>query len=549
METMRTSDTRDKQSRSEEISQTNQINREIYRDPDLAQSMIEEMIAEHGDDPAALVRGLLFKSMIEVLAQNWDARLRLVEEALEISRKHSLRIGEADALRILGEIHADNHNSKQSLEYLNASLKLARENDHQMQVAQAHNSLGIMYSVILDIEQAVKHFRLALKTYEALDEPAGMTRSHANLAKHYLNVGQIDNAIKHQLDSLHYAEAISDTIATINAISALGELYMKQGNVARAIESCERALSMSDNFPDAYNVSVTHARLALAYALLNNRSAAEEHLAPGLMSIDASGEDRGVDELWTCCAATLVQLGRKQEARDLYLRCVRLHKEGTNQGVLEEIHEGLARLYAEEGEIERAFHHQQMLSELRETHRNRLVQQAMNNAESRRDALDTERELHAESGRRDGKQQDHLLERLVLSQARSNKMIKSIHAELEKELPQTRGQARRIARETMGLIQRVMSENQDLPQIDNFLAEEHDEFVSRLSQRCASLTPTEIRVCILISLNLRSKELADSMCLSLETVKTHRKNVRSKLKLPGGANLTTFLINLATTPA
>ncbi len=543
---MRTSNAVNSSADAREHSQNNQIRKEIFRDPDLAETLIQKMLDEYGDDPAALVRGLLFKSMLEVLAQNWNARLRLVEEALELSRKHDLRIGEADALRVLGAIHADNHNSKQALEYLNASLKLARENDHQIQVAQAHNSLGIMYSVIMDIEQSVKHFRLALKIYEAEGERAGASRSHANLSRHYLNVGQIDNAIKHQHESLRYAEETSDSFATAIAISALGELYMKQGDLDSAVEYSERSLRQDGKFQDAFYVGMTHARLALAYARLNKRRIAEEHLELGLKSIEKGGEDRGVDELWTYCAAALVQLERRHEARDMYLRGIRLHKAGTNQGVLEEMHEGLSRLYAEEGEIECAFHHQQQLSELREEHRNRLVQQAMNNAESRRDVLDSEREISAKG---DVKQKDHLLERLVLSQARSNKMIQSIHAELEKELPQTRGQARRIAKDTIGLIQRVMSENQDLAQIDNFLAEEHDEFVSRLSKRCPALTPTEIRVCILISLNLRSKEIAESMYLSLETIKSHRKSVRSKLRLPSGTNLTTFLINLATTPS
>ncbi len=544
---MRTSDAGNNNANARLRSQNNQIREEIFRDPDLAETLINAMMSEHIGDPAALVRGLLFKSMLEGFAKDGGARLRLVEEALHVSRKYNLRIGEADALRVLGAVHADNHNSKQALECLNASLKLAHENDHQLQIAQAHNSLGIMYSVILDIEQAVKHFRQALKTYEAVGELSGLTRSHANLAKHYLNVGQIDNAINHQHESLRYAEEASDAFASASAISALGELYMKQGDVANAVDYCERSLRLAEKFPDALHTSTTHARLALAQARLNNRPAAEKHLKIGLNCIENGEEDRGVDELWTYCAATLVQLGRKSEARDLYLRAARLHKEGTNQGVLEEIHEGLARLFAEEGDIKRAFHHQQTLSELREEHRNRLVQQAMNNAESRRDVLDSERELNSESGSRNINKQDHLLERLVLSQARSNKMIQSIHAELEKELPQTRGQARRIAKDTMGLIQRVMSENQDLPQIDNFLAEEHEEFVSRLSKRCPVLTPTEMRVCILISLNLRSKEIADSMYVSLETIKSHRKSVRSKLKLPAGTNLTTYLINMATT--
>lgn len=60
--------------------------------------------------------------------------------------------------------------------------------------------------------------------------------------------------------------------------------------------------------------------------------------------------------------------------------------------------------------------------------------------------------------------------------------------------------------------------------------------------RLMKLTPTEMRVCRFIQAGSSSKDIADSLNLSVGTVNTHRKNIRKKLGLQGrDVNLFTFL--------
>ena len=55
----------------------------------------------------------------------------------------------------------------------------------------------------------------------------------------------------------------------------------------------------------------------------------------------------------------------------------------------------------------------------------------------------------------------------------------------------------------------------------------------------ASLTQTEVRVATMIKNGLTSQEIADKLCISLHTAKTHRRNIRKKL------NIINSRINLA----
>ncbi|HDQ15260.1 MAG TPA: LuxR family transcriptional regulator [Sediminispirochaeta sp.] len=60
-----------------------------------------------------------------------------------------------------------------------------------------------------------------------------------------------------------------------------------------------------------------------------------------------------------------------------------------------------------------------------------------------------------------------------------------------------------------------------------------------------ALTPREVEICNLVGQGLSSKDIADMLHISRETVERHRCNVRRKLGLnKTGENLATFLMNL-----
>ncbi|MCJ7542287.1 MAG: LuxR C-terminal-related transcriptional regulator, partial [Desulfobacterales bacterium] len=56
------------------------------------------------------------------------------------------------------------------------------------------------------------------------------------------------------------------------------------------------------------------------------------------------------------------------------------------------------------------------------------------------------------------------------------------------------------------------------------------------------LTDQEMRVAMMIKNGLTSQQIGDLLCISLHTVKTHRKNIRKKLKIENTSiNLVSYL--------
>ena len=67
-------------------------------------------------------------------------------------------------------------------------------------------------------------------------------------------------------------------------------------------------------------------------------------------------------------------------------------------------------------------------------------------------------------------------------------------------------------------------------------------FISHLSRKFLSLTPTEIKICNMIRSGLRTKEIAQMQGVSMATINRHREHIRQKLEITNKEiNLTTFL--------
>lgn len=76
---------------------------------------------------------------------------------------------------------------------------------------------------------------------------------------------------------------------------------------------------------------------------------------------------------------------------------------------------------------------------------------------------------------------------------------------------------------------------------DNLL-EISSPFISQLTEKYHSLTPTEISICNMIRTGLRSKEIARMRGVSTATISRHRERIRHKLSVANtDVNLTTYL--------
>lgn len=71
----------------------------------------------------------------------------------------------------------------------------------------------------------------------------------------------------------------------------------------------------------------------------------------------------------------------------------------------------------------------------------------------------------------------------------------------------------------------------------------HETFLQNLKNEYPELTPSDLRLCAFLRINLTSKEIAPLLGISVRGVENHRYRVRKKLNLSGDTDLTEFILS------
>ncbi len=97
---------------------------------------------------------------------------------------------------------------------------------------------------------------------------------------------------------------------------------------------------------------------------------------------------------------------------------------------------------------------------------------------------------------------------------------------------------------TIKMINRSLSQNENWKLFESRFNEIHDEFLQQLKQQYPDLTRKDLKLCAFIKTNLSSKEIAPLMNITVRGVETHRYRLRKKLNIDNNENLLIFLENL-----
>jgi DNA-binding CsgD family transcriptional regulator len=92
-------------------------------------------------------------------------------------------------------------------------------------------------------------------------------------------------------------------------------------------------------------------------------------------------------------------------------------------------------------------------------------------------------------------------------------------------------------------INREVAHDKQREVFDLAFDEVHEKFMNKLKTQYPSLTPTELRLCAFLKMNISTKEIAPLMNISVRGVEICRYRIRKKLDIKRTTNLTSMLID------
>lgn len=93
-------------------------------------------------------------------------------------------------------------------------------------------------------------------------------------------------------------------------------------------------------------------------------------------------------------------------------------------------------------------------------------------------------------------------------------------------------------------LNQLLEEKKDTSQLGSFIEKQNQTYINALHNLYPELDQKELRICVLLKLNLSNKRISELIQLSTRTIELYRHNIRKKLNLQPNVNLQHFLVNI-----
>jgi DNA-binding CsgD family transcriptional regulator/tetratricopeptide (TPR) repeat protein len=298
--------------------------------------------------------------------------------------------------------------------------------------------------------------------------------------------------------SLAIRTAASDTLGIGITLKNIATLYRLDGEYEKSLEYFERSLVIWRQIGNSKKEANILANIAMTYAELGQLKHALSIIKESVCY--AQGMQNTLEY-----AFALSKLGGIYQMLKDYDNSLIAFSESLYHfqtlGVREhesKLHRHLAEIYEACGEYQKGLEHHKKHIAIRDEVRGVQTQRSVAMMEVRRALQEAERERNQEKARQNA--------------SRILKQIEEADGEEKKNL------------------------------LDEQFEHLYHEFICPLRKSFPDLTPTEVRICVLVKLNFSTKEIAETLFTSPLTVKTHRTHIRRKLGIKNGQDLSAFLL-------
>lgn len=133
---------------------------------------------------------------------------------------------------------------------------------------------------------------------------------------------------------------------------------------------------------------------------------------------------------------------------------------------------------------------------------------------------------------------------LATSITRKNEILTSIKAMLGQVSETMQIEERKKLERIVRSIDKDMSFDEEWEKFEKYFDQVHADFIHRLKEKYPALTPTDLKLCAYLKMNISTKEIAPLLNISVRGVEISRYRLRKKLNLGPNDNLVDFMLRI-----
>ena len=431
--------------------------------------------------------------------------LKFFENALIANMEFPIR--KIEVYTAMGNVLLELAEYPQALEYQYLVLELLDKYEDNVKRSIALTNIGNIYLRVQDMNRADSFFERASKLARDSGDLALLEENTYNRGVLANNVGDYSTAKKLVLESQKISKRMLRQESEAYALELLGQIELNLQKPGAALEFFEKANKISKA------LHLTRVRVSSLVGLGRTHIALKKSKQSLLVLLEA------------------LQLAEGSEMLEIKCEC----------------YESLAKAYETSNDLKNAVkyfnHFIALSSELHSQQRQRALIEIqarieIEKADRERDRMERlakDANERAEILRTDSERQSKELTQLALQLVEKNEFLCNLKDGLSSD------KKSRAAKAMAQRIEDHIRSDRDWETFEHQFNQIHRDFIARLSAAYPTLTPTELKIAVLIKLNLASKAIANLFCLSARTVENHRQSLRKKLALGGEDNLVSFL--------
>jgi len=191
----------------------------------------------------------------------WEDALPLLEESLDLCRRHENPEGEAVVALSLAELHLERADPGQAERLARAALAFYREQQDIKGQVRASLLLGDTHWARKEHEAAIPHYEGALRPCKDHGDVAGTASLLDRLAKMHRLLNREEQALAYFQESLGCWQKLEIPDREAMTWANMGDICKRRGDTSRAIRCHEQALALHRHMKNTKAIEVLEKEL------------------------------------------------------------------------------------------------------------------------------------------------------------------------------------------------------------------------------------------------------------------------------------------------
>lgn len=411
-------------------------------------------------------------------------------------------------------------------QHFTESLQVSRELNYDLGWATSAGFLGASHEKQAEYKDALEDQLQSLSLFEKLKDSSGIALTNENIGSIYEDLEEYEQAHQYFEKAYIFFED-SNTVEETNVLNNLGDIFRKTSDYKQALEFTSKSLMLAEELNDLHQLESAHKDLSKTYALMGDYEKAHSHLLLASEFNNQMITSQNSDQLNVL--QTIFETNKKEAEIELLKEQGKVSK--ANQNVL------WVALFAIAAILTILYFY---LGRKREAKiKLQEYKQRMLKAELEKKAIE-EKNLQ-----REVQLKTSSLSRYSLHLSQKNKILLDLSNTLTNIASRKHMNTSEKIKTLVKEIDHNLQEENEWDEFMSFFKEIHPEFIKRLSTLSEnSLSPAELRLGMLLRLNLSSKEIASILRVTPDSVRVARYRLRKKLPIDQKEELVNFMVDL-----